>query len=367
MQMLLVMAVTPLLRARLDVRARLGGGHLRRAVIGLTSLVLVGLVCAGLKAWLAPGSGDYAHVLEMMLAKLRYLGARPRDPLELSYGARLIWSGVFETGSPQHLMSLLGALVFLTPVSAFTSLDSWWRGRGDGRVATLAMFGAAALVLALMVQRLFALAAILSPPLAAILLRSTLTTPARRHWVVALLLVQIVLTNSVIDKSRLWKWYDPALVRQLAGTLHYIQDELPDEGAIAADFIVSSAVVAQTSHPTVLQPKYETSRSRDRIERFTMGLYHASPAEFREILRRDFDARYLLVDQPFLLKSRYAAGISLDASTLPSGSAASYLLTHDRMVYGAVPGYRLLYQSQAQAPRFRLYDLADPNEAGALE
>jgi hypothetical protein len=156
-------------------------------------------------------------------------------------------------------------------------------------------------------------------------------------------------------------------VRQLAGTLHYIQDELPDEGAIAADFVVSSAVVAQTSHPAVLQPKYETARSRERIERFTKGLYHASPARFREILRRDFDARYLLVNAQFLLKSRYAAGIPLDAATPPPGSAAFYLLTDDRKFYGTLPGYRLLYQSHPRVPRFRLYDLADPDEAGARE
>jgi len=360
-QLLFVMAMMPL------ARARLGGGSLRRVTVGLLSVALVGLVCAGAKAWVAPNGEDYSHVLEMMLAKVRYLGTRPRDPLELSYGARLIWAGVFKTSSPEALMSWLGALALLTPVSALISLESWWHGKGDGRVATLAAFAGAALLLALMVQRLFALAAILSPPLAVTLLRSGLPPAARRQWIVALLLVQCVLTNSMIDKTKLEGWYNPALLRELAGTLHYVQDQLPDEAAIAADFIVSSAIVAQTSHPAVLQPKYETARSRDRIERFTNGLYHASPAGFREILRRDFDARYLLVDAPFLRRSRYAAGIPLDVAALPPGSAASRLLTNDRNLYGTVPGFRLLYQSRARAPRFRLYDLADPGEAGVPE
>ena len=122
---------------------------------------MIGVVCGGLKGWLAPGSGDYAHVLEMMLAKVRYLGDLPKDPHALSFDARLIWAGVFATSSPRILVTWLGALAFLTPVSALASLDSWWRGRGDGREVTLVAFGAAALVLALMVKRLFALAAAL--------------------------------------------------------------------------------------------------------------------------------------------------------------------------------------------------------------
>jgi len=267
-QMLLVMAMMSF------IQPRLGSGDLRRAIIGLLALAAIGLVFAGSKAWLALGSGDYAHVLEMMLAKVRYLGTRPRDPLELSYDARLIWAGVFETSSPQALMSWLGALVFLTLVSAFGSLESWWHGKGDGRTETLAAFAGVALVLALMVQRLFALAAVLSPPLAVILLHSSFRSPARRHWMLALVLLQCVITANVLDQTKLQGWYNPALLKQLAGTLHYIRDELPNEGAIAADFIVSAAVVAQSTHPSVLQPKYETARSRNRIERFTKGLYH---------------------------------------------------------------------------------------------
>ena len=113
----------------------------------------------------------------------------------------------------------------------------------------------------------------------------------------------------------------------------------------------------------MLQPKYETTRSRDRIERFTVALYHTSPDEFREILRREFDARYLLVDAVRLFQNRYEAGIPFDAEELPRESAAFLLLDNDKSIYGTIPGYRLLYQSNQRAPRFRLYDLVDSEEA----
>jgi len=369
-QMLGVMAIMPTLQRWLFHRVHKVHkvhGDLRRAALAVASLAIIAGICAGIKSWLAPGIGDYSHVLEMMFAKVRHLGARPNDPAELSYGARLIWAGVFETSSPKILITWLGVLAFLTPVSAFSHIRTWWRGRGDGREATLAAFAATALVLALLVKRLFALSAILSPVLAVMLLRVSFTARARNHWVAALVLVQFALASSVIDNTLLQSWYNPILLRQLAGTLHYIQDELPGEDAIAADFVASSAILAQTTHASVLQPKYETLRSRDRIERFTMGLFHTSPEAFRETLRRDFDARYLLVDMPFLWKSRYAAGLPLDASVPPARSAASLLLTNDRNIYKSIPGYRLLYESSSRAPLFRLYDLAGGARAGSRE
>lgn len=359
-QLLCVMAVMPILQRRF------GHGHLRRLLISLLSLAIIAVICVGLKAWLTPNSGDYAHVVEMMLAKVRYLGALPLDPGKLSYGARLIWAGPFATSSPGILFSWLGALVFLMPAAAFVTFGSWWRGRGDGRVATLVAFGFAALVLALMVQRLSALVAILAPTIAVLLLRSSIPASLRGNWVAALLLVQAVLATSQIDSGMIKKWYDPIMLEQLADTLHYIQDELPNTGAIAADMVVSSAVLAQTGHPSVLQPKYETTRSRDRIERFTKGLFHESSKDFREILRSEFDASYLLIDAQRLWSNRYAAGIPFSKGPQP-GSAASRLLNSDRNIYGTIPGYRLLYQSHPQAPRYRLYDLVDRDRVSPAE
>jgi len=349
-QLLCVMAVM------LFLQRRSGEGPLRRAMIGLAVLAVISGLSAAAKGWLAPGSGDYAHVLEMMIAKVRYLGERPDDPSAISHGTRLLWTGIFATSSPRALLSWLGPLAFLTPVCGLVQLDAWWRGRGDGRAATLAAFGVVALVLALMVSRLFALAAILSPPLAVILLRSTVSDGSRRHWGAALVLVQGLLIPTMVNPKMLDHWYSPIVLPQLTATLHYIQDELPDQGAIATDYVVSAAVLARTSHRSVLQPKYETSRSRDRIERFITALYHTSSSEFHEILRREFDARYLLVNVPFMLHSRYEAGIRADASP-PPGSAASRLLAMDRSIYGTIPGYR--YQSHPRAPRLRLYDLVD--------
>ena len=139
-------------------------------------------------------------------------------------------------------------------------------------------FAAVALILALLVQRLTSLAGILTTLPAVILLRSSVAGRLRTHWIAGLVLVQSILSISALATLPLEGWYNPGLVRQLANSIRYIREELPPDGSIAADFVTSSAVLAQASHPVVLQPKYETARSRDRIERFTTALYWKSPS-----------------------------------------------------------------------------------------
>jgi hypothetical protein len=41
--------------------------------------------------------GEYAHVYELFFAKLRFLGVKPDDPAQLSWEARSLWEGAFNT------------------------------------------------------------------------------------------------------------------------------------------------------------------------------------------------------------------------------------------------------------------------------
>jgi hypothetical protein len=370
MQMLLVMYAVP----RLPMARRSGTprGDLGRAAISLLLLLVLGVACGAIRDGLAPGSGHYAHVVDMMLAKLRYLGELPPDPNELSHDARLLWQGIFATGSPLLLAKYLGVLALLAPLSLLAYLEPWWRGReagGGARAAVTVLLGIAALVLALLVQRLIALAALLLPVLAVLLLASSLAKRGRAWWAAGSLLAQLLVAPVAFDRAALEAWYHPRLVQQLEGTLRYIQRNLDPRGSIAADFVTSAAVLAHTDHAVVLQPKYETPRSRARIERFIVGLYHESPEAFARILENEFQARYLLIDAGFLRRARYEAGLRNDSRPPARGSAAYRLLSDVRNSYSTIPGYRLLYESRGlerrvKVPRYRLYDLAPEGEEG---
>ncbi len=363
MQMLFVMYAVP----RLPIARRSGesGGNLRSASISLVLLLLLAAGCAALRGTLAPGVGDYAHVMDMMLAKVRNLGRLPTDPNELSYGARLLWQGIFATGSPFLLAKYLGVLVLIAPLALLTQVEPWWRGRradADARAAVTVALGVVTLGLALLVERLIALAALLLPVVTVLFLASRFTKRARAWWVVGALVAQMLVALVAFDHAALRDWYHPIVVQQLGGTIRYMQQHLEEEGSVAADFVTSSAVLAHTDHAVVLQPKYETARSRARIERFVVGLYHESPAAFAHVLRSEFQARYLLIDAGFLRGVRYEAGLRNDSRAPPSNTAAYRLLSNSPSHYGKIPGYRLLYAShefraRGRAPRYRLYDL----------
>jgi uncharacterized membrane protein YgdD (TMEM256/DUF423 family) len=336
------------------------GSAAARALIGLGAWAAAFAGSLALTRLIAGASGDYGHVLDFAWAKLRYLGALPEDPAVLSFGTRLLWHGPFRTGSPGELLWMLGAVGMALPIAAATAVPAWLRGRGDDRVAVLMAFAVASIVAALLISRLGVLCGLVVPVAVAVLLRGERRVAAAA-WMIGLLLLQGSLFAMRMSHYTLDKWYPPRTTSELTAAVEWIRDHLPDQGAIAADFVHSTAILAHTRHPVVLQPKYETRRSRERIEAFVTGLYQQSPEDFRRLLREAFDARYLLVNVPLLWESRYQAGLPYSAPAPPRGSAAEAFLATAREDYGAVPGFRLLYASAREPALFRLYQIQAPD------
>ncbi len=325
-----------------------------RWVGGLALALLVGLVAA-LSGSLADGGRDYAHVLEYLSANLRFHGTMPDDPSALSFGARLLWQGPFAPGSISRLASELFLAGLLLPLALFRSAPAWLRGRGDGRIAVLMAFVFASLVAAFFVKRMVVLPGLVAPVACALLLSSMRRfAPA---FATTLLALQPVVFFAIMGdlEKRTRSWYDPEEREGIAAVVAWIgQNVAPDE-AIAAEFVSSTAVLAHTRNPVLLQPKYETRRSRDRIELFVTALYRDTPREFAQLLRDEFDCRVLLVDAVRLWALRYAAGLPLSVRAPPVESAAYALLNPSPSVYREVPGFRLLYAGPREPHRWRIY------------
>ena len=109
----------------------------------------------------------------------------------------------------------------------------------------------------------------------------------------------------------------------------------------------------------MLQPKYETQRSRDRIEAFLGTLFHQPLDAFARLLRERFAARYLLIDMNLVWGARYQAGLPISAWHPIEGTAAFELLNPNPRVYRHVPGFKLLYKSEDDTAFWRLYELDD--------
>ena len=150
-------------------------------------------------------------------------------------------------------------------------------------------------------------------------------------------------------------WHEPIYRVEIAEVLDWMRTNLQDDGAVAGDFVTSTEVLAHTRHPIILQPKYETRRSRERIEEFINGLFHSSPEDFRRLLVDKYRCRYLLSYRRQLWSWRYKAGLPFSAREPPAGSAAHGLITLHPDEFEKVPGYKLLYRSPFRTDWLRLY------------
>ena len=141
-------------------------------------------------------------------------------------------------------------------------------------------------------------------------------------------------------------WYRP-LERQteLARLIEALPPLVPEGEAVAADFVNSTAILAHTGRPILLQPKYEDRLSRERAERFFDALFRGTTEDVERLLEQH-SCRFLLIDRLTLwYAGRYAAGMATSVTTPPPGTALAVLMSEDPATLESVPGLRLLYRS----------------------
>ncbi|MEW6072369.1 MAG: hypothetical protein AB1726_07175 [Planctomycetota bacterium] len=332
------------------------------------ALLAAAAVAAGgvaLSRW--GGSAAYGHVWDVLAAKVVHLGRLPADPDALSFDARLLWQGPFETLRRPGAWRLFGWGLLLAAAAIPRTAQVWWRGERPGEAGLYALL-AASLVAAWMIERTSILAGLLIP-VAGVAVLSRLA----RRWVAvglagAFLLLQGGAFPAVLTGHPLL-WYVPRWRQaEIAALVEWVGENVPAEEAIAGDFMNSTAILAHTRRPIVLQPKYETESSRRRAQAFYETFFQGTPAQMRRLVRDGFQARYLLVDRYALGKiARTLGGLPDDDSPPPPGTAAAVFLSQDGGALAGEPGFELVYRSPPEirqtggAPTdlFRLYRLSD--------
>lgn len=347
---------------------------------------LVGVAAAAgaaalLSHLLGGGIGDYSHVMRLLLAKVRFLGELPTDPRVLEFEARLLWQGPFDTSSALALAIGLGVGLLGIVLLVAWQLPAWWRGRvhaddhhrvGEWR-ALLAAFGALSLFAAWLVARTEVVAGVAAPVAVAVLVAAM---PGRwwRAGTATGVLVAASLQLSWFSQIHFIDWYSvprraadgamifqpdgrPQLLRHprqsaLPHLLAWIDHQVPKGEPICADMVTSTAILAHTRHPIVIQPKYESRESRARIEQLLRALYHGTPVDFAALLD-GWKCPWFAVDVKSLgIGSLYLAGFRDDGSERPEPeSAAARFLDPGAP---AVPGFELVWRSSPE-PRQEIY------------
>jgi hypothetical protein len=325
-----------------------------RAARGL----LVGVLALGLLAGRALAPTAYAHVHQVVWAKLRFLGRFPADPLELSFDARLLWQGPFETLTLADFLAWSGWPLVLLFALALLTLGLL---RGS---APYERFHLGLALVSLPVGWMFARLAVLFALLAPVSSALALARWRRRGLALALYgvlgLAQACLFAGFVSEFRS-AWVLPPRARaELVALIEHVRADVPPEEPIAGDFVNSTALLAHARRPIVLQPKYETDRSRRAAEAFLTTFFHGSSADLARLLGERFRCRWLLVDRHVLWDlSRVTAGLRREEREPRPGTAAAELLSDSQAVLEALPLFELRYRSPPGIPGadYRLFRL----------
>jgi hypothetical protein len=197
-----------------------------------------------------------------------------------------------------------------------------------------------------LIERTILLPGILCPVAGACALCSVHGTRRARTIGLLVLVAQAVWFAQFISAHRI-AWYTPPQRQtEIAELVRHVPALVPADEPILADFMNSTAILAHTRRPIVLQPKYESRRSRERAEQFLRTFFEGTPSDVRRLMLDEFRCRYVLFDRFTLgVLSRYTAGIPASPRELRAGTAAATFLAQDDAVLTRVPGFRLLYRS----------------------
>ncbi|MCP3917511.1 MAG: hypothetical protein GY711_18355 [bacterium] len=314
----------------------------RARAVGAGALVLL-LVGSRLVA-----TQDFAHVVDVLTAKLYYLGEQPNDPSSLSFDARLMWQGPFATLAPGVMARVLhvsGALAL--GFAAFVSL----RKRENSGAVLAAVLVVTSLLATWFVGRMMVVSGLAACVAAALAVRAASSrAPAALALAVALGLHGWFFADWF--RGHHVGWYHPERQAQLSALVAAVPDHVPEGEAVAADFMTSTAILAQARRPIVVQPKWERAESRERVRLLWEALYAGTTEDLRRLLLERFDCRYLVVDRWVLLHNadaRYVGGIPRDVPRLLPGTAAHALLLGSDTELAEIEGYELVWRSPRRA------------------
>lgn len=333
---------------------RKGARHGTRLAVGLGGSGVLLALSQTLRSGSGPGS--YAHVRDVLIAKLRFLGRPPADPTEISFDARLLWQGPFETLDLRGFAFFLG-LSLLFAVLAVGLALAGLRAKGAAKAsrsdpggvgraeALLALAALLSLPAAWLVARVVVLPGLLLPAVAGVAFVRIRSRAAALGLGAVLLLQQaFAVVPWLHDFQSAW-YQPPGRQAEIEALVDWVGANVPVEEPIATDFMNGPALLAHCGNPIVLQPKYETDRSRRQAERFLTTFFQGSPAEFLKLVTKEFDCRYLVIDRYTLgYLSRWTAGLR-EGEPLVPGSAAELFLSQDEARLSNVSGTRLVYRS----------------------
>jgi hypothetical protein len=292
-------------------------------------------------------TNDYSHVFELMAAKAKYMGELPGDPRLLSFDVRLLWQGPFDTPTWQYFSGALGIGLLALPIALVAGAWGWFKLKGEGPQNLLYAFIIGGVLAAVLVQRTVVLPTLVAPVILALGLQRIKLVPLRAVIIVGALAWQLQGFSFWLTTYKNPWYLPPERNSEMADVLRWIEANVPPEEPIASDFVTSTAVLAHAGNPILVQPKYETTSTRRRIEQFTDAFSSGSLAEYHQLLK-DNDCRYVLTNFHFWRESTYQMGFPPPTPGWmpPADSPFTWFCNPQPRVIRNIPGFELVYRTK---------------------
>jgi hypothetical protein len=243
---------------------------------------LAGLVAVSLL--LRQSYGEYAHVYQLFFAKLRHLGVKPADPAALTWEARCLWEGAFNTAGAGEFWRSLGWCLPLGLVGGWFA----WRER-DVPLRMTAVVAVVLVGLSWMVVRYFTFLGFIAAVLAAGVM--TRAGGWRMAGVVAVGWQLAMLNWQPLDRAPV----QPENYRPLVA---WINAHTPTNAVLLGTVSESPVLLAYTGRPIILHSKFENRQIRERYREMLAAIYGSEEEFYRFAVR--YGADYFVFDAGFL-------------------------------------------------------------------
>ncbi len=235
----------------------------------------------------------YSHVFGLFFSKLRFFLQKPDNPLLLSFNARQLWEGAFNSPTLGELWGL-GRLAF--PLGIMGALWMLWSQRQKSRPAVLvASLALILFMLSIMVKRIL----VVSAPFVSIALCGCLIDYDRKKYLVrgglTLLLVLNFMGMSLRPAHA--AYFQPANFNSL---FEWVNSNTRPGDAFVARVPMSPMILLNTGRPQVIHPKFENLAIREKYKEFVTALYGTDEKDLFRFCKEN-KAEYLIYDRSFFI------------------------------------------------------------------
>jgi len=309
------------------------------------------LACLLLIVRLLRPDATFAHVRDLILAKLLNFGVKPADPAALSYEARSMWVSSFMSPGPRMIGLMLQCSLPLGAVGLGARLLAW-RSRPLSPTERLAVaLTGMYFLLFLLIVRLAFFAGLFLTICAGFLIQP----PFRYRRLAGAVVAAAILTQGAW-LPRLGIAKEQKMLEQRKMLVEWVKKNTPSDAGFLATVGMGSTLSTYANRPIILHSKYENLDVRRRVRGLLDTLY-GTPESFLEYCRR-YKVRYFIYETAMLTDhTLYSDRYTANAMKLPR-TATAYRC---HFAPDTLPGLQLVYQHSY----FRVFRVLPPGEKPA--